>query len=115
MKRDLELCRDILLCIEEDRQVSGLSRTEKELVYHIDILIEAGLVLGQVSRSATGETKGVAFWRLTWAGHEFLDASRNSTMWSKTVEAVRKNGGAWTLAVVQAMLVELLKKNLISQ
>ena len=43
---------------------------------------------------------------LTWNGHEFLDASRNDTVWSKTKQFVADKGGN----IPFQLLTEVLKK-----
>lgn len=43
--------------------------------------------------------------RLTWEGHEFLDAARNDTTWRKAKDKFLKPAGAWTFS----LLLEFLK------
>jgi hypothetical protein len=38
--------------------------------------------------------------RLTWQGHDFLDAARNDTIWSKAKEKFLKPGISWTFSIV---------------
>lgn len=46
--------------------------------------------------------------RLTWLGHEFLDAARDDGRWEKAKSAISKVGG-WSFEVVKHILVELAK------
>ena len=48
--------------------------------------------------------------RLTWEGHEFLDAARDSKRWSKVMETVKELGGAVTFAGVKALLTVLMQQ-----
>jgi hypothetical protein len=95
MKRDMELCRELLLKVEElpfdgrfhDVAVEG--RSDEEITYHIMLLDEAGLI-----EAEDLSTLSSICWkpkRLTYSGHEFLDGARSDTVWQKAK--------AWTLKV----------------
>jgi hypothetical protein len=45
---------------------------------------------------------------LTWQGHEFLDAVRNETVWSKTRELVTTNSGTVPFDVLKVIAVKVL-------
>jgi hypothetical protein len=47
--------------------------------------------------------------RLTWAGHEFLDAARDEQRWIKVKESVEGLGGI-PFEVVRAELLEMAKQ-----
>jgi len=47
--------------------------------------------------------------RLTWAGHEFIEAARNDTVWQKTKTVVREKTGALTLEMLKLGLTEMGK------
>ena len=117
MKRDMDLIRAILLLVEvessgyapQNLEVEGY--TQEEIGYHISLLGEAGLaVVHDVtdfgSKSPTGKII-----RLTWAGHEFLDAARERTTWNQAKDAINKVGGA-TLQVWIAVLTAYVTKKL---
>src|SRR6185369_52370 len=99
MKLDQDLVRQILLGIEASDEspqhwVSfDLPGTPRETVsYHIQLLHEAGLIVGQDTSSLSDyrwEAK-----RLTYSGHEFLDTIRDSGVWRATKSAAAKAGGA---------------------
>jgi hypothetical protein len=82
MKRDKELILAILAALEADPEADGIRRVEmaiqgrsrREVDYHVGLLHEAGLieVFGTSDRSHIPLSPS----RLTWAGHERLDASR---------------------------------------
>ncbi|MGO8839441.1 MAG: DUF2513 domain-containing protein [Limisphaerales bacterium] len=38
--------------------------------------------------------------RLTWAGHDFLDAARNDTIWNKAKDEFLKPGISWTFSIL---------------
>ncbi len=98
MKRDMDLCREILRQTEESPttqdwiDIKADGRSEEETAYHIKLLAEANLV-GAIDASSQD---GLCFkvTGLTWEGHDFLDASRNDTIWNKAKQiAVEKTGG----------------------
>lgn len=89
LARDWDLVRDILIWGEhggarDKRPAAG----EVALDYHVEILVQAGLVDGQGSihrNPQTGQWEpGIGHVRkLTWAGQEFLAAVRSDTIWNK--------------------------------
>jgi hypothetical protein len=115
MKRNMDLIRQILLAVEANASgympcelnIDGFS--EEEIAYHTCLLKEAELIDGVESESRGG--REIAPIRLTWAGHEFLDASREPTRWKEAKEAIGKIGGAsltvWTTVLTQIVLKSL--------
>lgn len=107
MKRDMELVRLSLLEVEREEPAPDLSGyTEDQKVYRMALCIEAGLVDGVIVPDGNGYPAATSAIRLTWKGHEFLDAARNDTIWKKTLAHVKKAGIAVTLPVLE----DLLKK-----
>lgn len=105
MKRDMELIRLQLLRVEGEQPEPNLAPyTEEQRIYHMALCIEAGLVDGVVRKNEIGEPNGTAAIRLTWKGHEFLDAARNDTVWRKTIGHIKKAGIAVTLPVLEDLL-----------
>jgi hypothetical protein len=85
MKRDMELCREILMKFEELPYTAGIrdqpsmpGRTDTEVAYHIKLLVDGGLVEAQdvSSNTAIGWIPRC----LTYQGHELLDAARSETV-----------------------------------
>jgi hypothetical protein len=115
MKRDPDLVRNILLALEnkassndavtaKKMMLDGWS--EEEINYHLLLLIEAGYIKGKDSSS---DNRTIVFvTRLTWEGHEFLDAARDDRRWEKAKSAISKVGG-WSFEVIKPILVELAK------
>src|SRR4030065_2042015 len=111
MKRDMELVRLILAKMEEqptypshpDLKDSGYS--VEEIHYHYALLTEAGLI---IAIDASGG-KNLTFipQRLTWQGHEFLEATKNNDAWSKTKEIMAKSGG-FVFEVAKAVLLQII-------
>ena len=112
MKRDLDLVRKILLACEEaphGRAPAALSiegRTEEEVGFHVHLIVQAGLMLGADAKTRGSPSPRAIPLSLTWAGYEFLDASRDQDRWDKAKAAARSVGGL-TLDALKATLVEL--------
>jgi len=113
MKRDMNLIRLLLLETEGEDPKPDLSAfSEDHRVYHSALLIEAGLVHGQIIEDGSGQPAGTVILRLTWAGHEFLDAARNDTIWHKAGERIKKSGVDVTISLMKEILNQLLKQSL---
>jgi hypothetical protein len=110
MKRDMELIRLILLDVEGDEKPDLSGYTEEQQVYHMALLIEAEMIKGAVGEDQVGYPKFASAIRLTWQGHEFLDAARNPSIWKKSIEKLKSAGASLPLPVIQEMLISLLKK-----
>ena len=81
----------------------------KTMAYQTLLLGEAGLLI--VSSDHVGfetEERGIPTcmpMRLTWAGHEFLDAARNESFWkTATKNVVQKTGGLMFDVLKQALI-----------
>jgi Hypothetical protein (DUF2513) len=110
--RDLDLARRILLAVEAhpepyDNIELSFDGVDPELVsYHVKLLTHAGLL-----EAENTSTMGRFEWTpsaLTWEGHEFLDATRNDTVWRKTKEVAAEKGGGLPFDIVKALAVKLL-------
>jgi uncharacterized protein DUF2513 len=117
MKRDMELIRKILLAVEaspsgwapsevHELQMEGYS--EEEVGYHALLVIEAGFAKGEDMTGAGLSPRGFLY-RLTWQGHEFLDAARDDTRWNKAWTIVREKAGSVTVDVLKQVLTGLMK------
>ena len=77
MKRDMDLVRLILQKIEMDEPPHSIEGfTQPQVNYHIAIMIDAHLVIGITGSS--DNSAGVDFAivnRMTWQGHDFLQAA----------------------------------------
>ena len=108
MKRDMDLCRRILLAAES---IGGDSTSilrelreqdDNKVVEHVILLREAGLIDVTVRRGQHEVVWNIN--RLTWAGHDFLDAARAEGRWVKVKDRL---GDAWS-TVSFTLLKELL-------
>jgi len=116
MKRDLDLIRQILFSIESSQtdplewvNICVDGRSEKEISYHIWLLVDAGLIEGIDCSTMDGfEWKAK---RLTWDGHEFLQSIKNDNIWNKAKENVLKPSASWTFGILK----EFLKHEIMTQ
>lgn len=107
MKRDMELIRLLLLEQEQDEGPPELAAYSiEDIVYNRALILDAGLIDGELIRGERGEPLLVNVYRLTWAGHDFLDATRDSKVWKLAKEHILKPGASWTFPV----LLEWLKQ-----
>jgi hypothetical protein len=116
VQRDMDLIRDLLLSIEKDATLDGSryvvfndpkefgDHTIEEITYHVDLLMEAGLVKGDVG----GELPIVS--RLTWQGHEFLADTSDSGVWANVKERTKGLPNVAIALVWELAKAELRKK-----
>ena len=115
MKRDLGLCRQILLQLESHCdpygtpakiEVSGF--TADQIGYNTSLLIQAGLVdeWGANSRSMNNQYECYAA-NLTWEGHEFLDIARNDNVWKSASEKITKKLASISFEMLKIILVDI--------
>lgn len=113
MKRDMDLVRQILFAVEASNNprdtvevaVDGWSDTE--VSYHVELLAEAGLIKAvNYSHKQAHDWRAV---RLTWQGHEFLEAARNDTIWHDAKSRL-STIGSFTFDIAKDLLTELIKK-----
>ena len=109
MKRDIDLCRQLLIDIENHGTDctlgalrSGLSPDAEERTrYHLRLLIDAGFV-----KEMDTANSGVACIRLTNSGHEFLDLARADGRWREAKWIVQEQTGGLSLTVLRTLLTK---------
>ncbi|MEX0760051.1 MAG: DUF2513 domain-containing protein [Tistlia sp.] len=118
MKRDMDLCRQILFKLEEmDRPPRGTADFEgrfreapAELYYQVYLLKDAGLIEAMDARSSSGDR-----WlpqKITWAGQEFLDAARSDTVWSKARARATEVGGTLAYQILKELCLQYAREQL---
>ena len=109
MKRDLDLVRKILLVCEEhpngfapqELHIEGY--TDDQIGYHVHLAGNAGLLkVADVTHLGSQSPCAIPL-SMTWSGHEFLDDSKNETVWEKA----KKSVGSSSFDVLKAVLVGL--------
>jgi hypothetical protein len=113
----MDLIRKILLKIETYEhgfappKIEIQGYTQEQIGYHAILLGEAGLAEIVESSCEESESPSAIILRLTWAGHEFLDAARENNIWNQAKDKISKVGGA-TIPIWTAVLTEIIKKQL---
>ena len=107
MKRDMEKVRAVLLSIEAmpgpyimsmgGPAIKGTDGLQ-ETVEYISMLYSGGLL----------ESTQKSVYRLSWAGHDFLDSVRDPEIWRKTKEGANK-AGSWTFGLMVEVARALAK------
>ena len=110
MKRNWDMIRDILTQLEEFKHDEGCLNLSSfpqdkhaEISYHMELLMEAGLVNGQMSEEFGPGPQDLFVNRLTWQGHEFLDAIRSDAVWQKTKKSFLSQGISMTFDLVKSV------------
>ena len=76
------------------------------------LLIEHGFLHGKIIGGPKGLPRAALIFRMTWQGHEFLDAARNETVWQTAKEKMLKPGVSWTFDLLREALTALAKQQL---
>ena len=129
MKRDLDIVRDILLQVEKsdgyltindlfdirDKQ-KDCKYTDKEIVYHVELLFAQGFIDGNIRRDMNGDITDSSIDGLTWDGADYLESMRDSRVWNKAKSTIKKAVGSTTFDVVKQtctlVATQMIKSNL---
>jgi hypothetical protein len=114
MIRDMDLVRKILLEIESQSggpsskkiEIEGYSKNEIE--YHLTIMYEYGLFEAATANRSGSNYPLIIPTRLTWNGHDFLDACRDESRWNKAKEIVAKMGSSVTFDILKTILIQIM-------
>ena len=112
MKRDPDLIRQLLLAVEqqeepfETKDITLPDYDSDQVMYHAEILSEAGFLVGE--DVSTMGIPNVLIRRMTFEGHEFLDAIRSPSVWRKTRDLVTRAGGGFAMDVVKKVAISIL-------
>ena len=118
MKRDMDLCREILFEVERwqttlaPTEVEIEGYTEEEVGYNAWLLADEGLIEGQDISGLGHSVHRYAPRCLTYKGHEFLEHARDATRWKKAKEKIMGLSGAMTTQAMLAVLKQLIAKEL---
>ena len=109
----MDLCRAILLAVEardpSTPRTTPLNVPDYDndtVLYHLELLNDAGLV--KVCDFSSMNKRDIRVERLTWDGHEFLDASRDQTRWATAKQRLGNGFNNATFGVLQAVLNKLV-------
>ena len=106
MRRDMDLIRQVLLVAEAGPpypQIEGY--TPEAVRYHQMLAIDAGLIKGKYMSNMANTSdvpSNVVVQGVDWAGHDFLEAIRDDSKWSKLKKYLTDTGKAVTLETLIA-------------
>ncbi|MFZ1726264.1 MAG: DUF2513 domain-containing protein [Albidovulum sp.] len=134
MRRDLEFIREFLLQCEEEndfqfvhteimfndaKKIEVLPRGwDWKKQYHYELLKDAAFVVelnGEFPTPRRYEEDSVIAvrkFRISNAGHDYLDAIRSDGIWEKTKDVVAKEGGNATLELVKSLAMSFARKQI---
>ena len=114
MRRNWDTIREILVRLEELPDTESLLSLEDfpqerahEISYHAELLLDADLVEGKMHRLLDPGAADFMLQRLTWSGHEFLDAVRSDTVWNKTKKTFASKGLDMTFELAKSVATEI--------
>jgi hypothetical protein len=119
MRRNLDTIRKLLDLVEEQPAGQPLTtfsgdfdNTPTEVVEHLELMIDAGLIEGEAHTDPRMEGGGIfVIHKLTWSGHDFLNAARNDDVWNATKRRIGK-AGSWTFGLVLEILKQEAKRHM---
>ena len=114
MKRDLDLIRDILLTIENSTnkisiyELSDTLNVSPDIIfYQITLLREANFIIAhggiRVITPTSRRYESFRVYRLTFTGHDYLDAIRDNRVWAATKSELSKIGGSAAFDIVKEL------------
>lgn len=116
MKRDWDLIRAIL--IQAENAGTGQLLTPEQItggwdinsvVYQIRLLLDAGLIEGDVKDCCGGGPSWAMIKRLTWNGHEFLDQIRSNQVWERVKATALEKGIDLTIDLTAKLAARFTK------
>ena len=109
----MDVIRLLLLQQETGEEPEELKQYDDQLVVHnVALMLDAGFIEGQILSNENGSPVAAAIIRLTWAGHDFLDSTRDPKIWKRAKENVLKPGMSWTFSLLAEFLKAEARKHL---
>jgi hypothetical protein len=120
MKRDMELIRALMLAIDskdgyefwaEELEVSG-DWDITEIKYHLQLINDVGFISANIQYDNGDSSPHILIDRMSWNGHEFLDNTRNESVWKETVKVVKEKGGSMAIGILTQVAASLAKQHM---
>jgi hypothetical protein len=84
--------------------IEGKNHDPAAVYYHVTLLADSPYVIAEYSSRGH-----ISHYRLSWEGHEFLEAIRDDTRWNQLKAAANKAGAESIEAVAKAALGTAIK------
>jgi len=118
MRLNFDLVREILLAVEQAPanrpvKVDLQDRDRDDVLEHLELLIDNGLLKGRVMPSGMGGKRiyDIHVEGLTWKGQEFLENARNDQVWRKALALIKEKGMSASLEVLTTLLVKVMSQH----
>ncbi|WP_131782560.1 DUF2513 domain-containing protein [Legionella gresilensis] len=118
MKRNWDMIRSILLKVEELEPNALLNldvfpvEIHNEISYHLEILEEAGVLIGKIHKTPGGSPHGFHLIRLTWLGHDLLESIRSELRWVEIKKQIHAKHIELNLENIISIAQALTRKSL---
>lgn len=119
MRRDPELIRKLLLFFEgkddlkivESGSLEMAGYDNKAIEYHLMLMAQAELLDYEAFRSKSNPERLIRVmpFNLTWKGHEYLDAVRDTKVWQKAIKSSKGKTGDFIFDVAFAIGRQTIK------
>src|ERR1039458_9974660 len=111
MTRDMDLIREILLEVEKVPAMQPwcstplLGHDKADVVAHIQLALDADFVEARIMK---GMMPDAFIIRITNSGYDFLEASKQPTLWQQAKDRITSAGLPVTIAIAKAVLEKLI-------
>ena len=119
MKRDMDLCRRILLAVEDSPANTWVENFPFVSEYgaavvaeHVALLNEERLLEANIIRYMGPSPPDFIIKNLTWDGHDFLNAARDEGRWARAKQRLADAGVSTTFALLKETLEDLARGTL---
>jgi len=116
MKRDWEIIREVLQKVEDSSDTIKLKDFSEDNAekysYHVELLIESELIAGEMESHIGCPVLDFNIERLTWAGHDFLDAVSNNSIWNKTKKVLKEKGLGMSFDIIKKTAIKFAEEML---
>ena len=110
----MELVRLLLLQCETDSPLALLANySQRDIIYNLVLMKDEGLIEINFLEGNDVLPDGFHDLRLTWHGHDFLDAARNDTIWNNAKDQFLKPGISWTFSILFEWLKQEAQKRIL--
>ena len=110
MKRDMDLVRKILIVMADaptgyapnPLRIDGYD--EATIGYHTYLMVDGDLITGADLTASQDQSPSSVPATITWQGHEFLEAARESSSWNRAKGLAASAGNASFKVLVDALM-----------
>lgn len=111
MKRNMDLVRRILIETEEAESTYDAecfvcdAYSYDEICYHVELMQAHGLIDAVIQKEWGGSVVVCKIKALTWDGCDYLDAIRDSGVWTRTKKVIKDTVGSTTISAIKEIAV----------